>query len=122
MKTKKTMQAVILSLSVNVYSNKRNELLSAFQMINKKTLQKKGCLGCRLSQDIDDENLIYLEETWEHRSYLDEHLRSYTFSALIGSVDFLGAKHEIRINDLNDTDGLGAVQSARSKDSTDDQL
>ena len=116
------MQTVILSISVNAYSNKRNELLSVFQMINKQTLQKKGCLGCRLSQDIDDENLIYLEETWEHRSQLDEHLRSDIFSALIGSVEFLGENHEIRINDFSDTEGLEAVQSARSKDGTDYQL
>ena len=116
------MQTVILSISVNTYSNKRNELLSAFQMINNQTLQEKGCLGCRLSQDIADENLIYLEETWEHRSQLDEHLRSDIFSALIGSVEFLGENHEIRINDFSDTEGLEAVQSARSKDGTDYQL
>lgn len=118
MKTKKTKQNVILSISVNAHSAKRNELLSAFQMINSQTLKEKGCLGCRLSQDIDNENLIYLEETWEHRSQLDVHLRSDLFSALIGSVEFLGEKHEIHINDFSGTKGWEAVQSVRSKDGT----
>lgn len=85
-------------------------------MINNQTLKEKGCLGCRLSQDVDNENLIYLEETWEHRSQLDAHLRSDLFSALIGSVEFLGENHEIRINDFSGTKGWEAVQSVRSKD------
>ncbi|MBA7713452.1 hypothetical protein ES703_122455 [subsurface metagenome] len=107
---------VILTISVNARSNKRNELLSACRLITDQTRQEKGCLGCRLSQDIDNENLINLEETWEHRSYLDEHFRSDIFSALLGAVKLLGETHEIRINDGSQTEGLEAVQMARSKE------
>ena len=115
MKTIKTTQSVILALSVTAHSNKRNELLSAFRLITNQTLQEKGCLGCRLSRDIDNENLIYLEETWKHRSYLDDHIHSDIFSALVGSLEFLGKNHEIRINDFSGTEKLGAVRSAKSK-------
>ena len=104
---------VVLTISSNARSNKRNELLSACRLISDRTRQEKGCLDCRLSQDIDNENLIYLEETWERRSYLDEHFRSDIFSALLGAVKLLGKTHEIRINDGSQTEGKDAVKRAR---------
>jgi quinol monooxygenase YgiN len=104
---------VVLTISSNARSNKRNELLSACRLISDWTRQEKGCLDCRLSQDIDNENLIYLEETWERRSYLDEHFRSDIFSALLGAVKLLGKTHEIRINGGVQKDGKDAVKRAR---------
>jgi len=107
---------VILTITVNAQSSKRTELLSTCRLITDLTRQEKGCLGCRVSQDVDKENLIYLEETWERRSYLEEHFRSDTFSALIGAVKLLGETHEIRINDGSRTEGFEAVQAARSRE------
>jgi len=104
----------ILTISVNAHPNKRNELLSACWLITDQTRQEKGCLSCRLSQDIDNENLISIEETWEHRSCLDEHFRSNIFSALLGAVKLLGETHELRINDGSLAEGMEAVQAARS--------
>jgi quinol monooxygenase YgiN len=108
---------VIFTISVNARSSKRNELLSAFRLITDKTRQEKGCLGCHFYQDIDNENLINIEETWERRSYLDEHFCSDIFSALLGAVKLLGETHQIRINDGSQTEGLEAVKAARSKES-----
>ena len=112
---------IILTISVNARSIKRNELLSACRLITAQSRQEKGCLGCRLSQDIDNENLINIEETWEHRSYLDKHFRSDIFSALLGAMKLLGETHEIRINDGSQTEGLEAVQMAQSKEGMSDQ-
>jgi quinol monooxygenase YgiN len=113
--SKKGQAMVILKISVNAHSSKRNELLSAFRLIADQTMKEKGCLDCRLSQDIDNENFINLEETWERRSDLDEHFRSDVFSALLGAAKLLGETHEIRISDGPVTEGMEAVQKARSK-------
>ena len=107
---------VILKISVNASSSKRNELLSACQLITDKTRQEKGCLGCNFYQDIDNENLINIEETWERRSYLYAHFCSDIFSALLGAVKLLSETHEIRINDGSQIEGMEAVQAARSKE------
>jgi len=106
---------IILTISMNAYPSKRSELLSACRLITDQTRQEKGCLNCRLTQDIDNESLINIEETWERRSYLDEHFRSDIFSALLGATKLLCETHEIRINDGSLTDGMEAVQAARSK-------
>lgn len=83
--------------------------MSACQWITEQTRQEKGCLGCRLCQDMDNENLIHLEETWEHRSYMEEHFRSDIFIALLGGVKLLGESYEIRINKDSEMDGMEAV-------------
>ena len=111
---------VILTISVNAQSSKRNEFLCACRLITDQTRKEKGCLGCRLSQDMDNQNLINIEETWARRSYLDKHLRSDIFSALLGAVKLLGETHEIRINDGSQTEGLEAVQMAQSKEGMSD--
>jgi quinol monooxygenase YgiN len=87
-----------LSITVYARSNKLNELLSAIRSIADKTSHEKGCIGYNLSQDIDNMNRIYIEETFENREFLDRYLCSDIFSALLGSVKFLGKTHEIRIN------------------------
>ena len=104
---------VILTISVNARSNKRNELLSTFRLISGQTRRETDCLDCRLSQDIDNENLIYLEQTWERRSYLDEHFRSDVFSALLGAMKLLGENHVIQINGGAQKEGRDAVKRAR---------
>lgn len=104
---------VILTISVTANSKKRNELLSAGRLIIDQTRKESGCLDCRLSQDIDNENLINIEERWERRSYLDEHFRSDIFSALLGAVKLLGKTHEVRINDGSQIEKLEAIEAAR---------
>ncbi len=105
-----------LTISVNAQSNKFNELLSACRLITDEARQEKGCLECHLYQDIDNKNVIIIEETWERRSYLDDHFRSDIFSALLGAVKFLGKTHEIQVNDGSQTEGIEAVEAARQKE------
>ena len=118
---KKTFPLVTLTISVKAHPSKRNELSSTFELITDKTRQAKGCLSCHLFHDIDNENLINIEETWERRSYLAGHFRSDIFSALLGAVKLLGETHEIRINRGSQTEGLEAVQTARSRTGMSDQ-
>ncbi len=105
---------VTLTVSATARSGKRHELLDTFRQIVEKTRPEKGCHDCRLSQDIDHENLIYLEEVWEDRSHLDEYFRSDIFSALLGAIKLLGESHDIQIKGGSTIEGFEAVQSARS--------
>jgi len=99
---------------------KRAELLSACQLILDQTRQEKGCLSCRHYQDVDNENLIYIEETWEGRSYMEEHFRSDIFSALLGAMKLLGETNEISINEGSRTEGVEVVHAARLKEVVND--
>lgn len=106
---------VILTISINAHPSKRNELLSAIRLFTDVTSQEKGCSGCRIFRDIDDENFINLEENWKNRSHLDAYFCSDVFSALLGAMKLLGKHHEIRINGGTPEDGMAAVEHARKK-------
>lgn len=106
---------VIVSIIVNAKSINRRELESTSRMIADKTRQENGCLGFYLTLDLDDENIIHVEQRWESRSFMENHLRSDIFRALIGAIQVLGQSYEIRINESSRTEGMEAVQSAQSK-------
>ncbi len=103
---------VIMTILVTVHQNKRKEFLSALRFYADKTDQIDGCRNHRICQDIEDENIIRLEETWVNRSNLDEHFRSDIFSAMLGAIKLLGKAHEIRIKDGLKTEGIDGVKNA----------
>jgi quinol monooxygenase YgiN len=107
---------VTLALSTHARPAKHNELWSACHMISERCRNDSGCLKTRLYRDPYDQNLIHLEQTWARNADLDAYFRSDVFGALMGAVKLLGESHAIRINDGSETEGLEAVQRARSRD------
>ena len=96
---------VILTLTINAQPSKRSELLSALRFFKKKIIAEEGCLDCHIYQDVDDENLINLKETWQHQSELDEHSCSDIFNALLGATKLLGKTYELHIDEGAQTEG-----------------
>ena len=104
---------VILTISVNARSSKRNELLSACRSIIDQTRLESGCKSSRVSQDNDNENIITLEQQWKQWPSLDNYFRSDHFSALLGALKWLGRTYEVRINGGTQEEGRDAVKRAR---------
>jgi quinol monooxygenase YgiN len=105
----------ILQISVQARDFKGNELWRTCRTISEAALQETGCAGSNISQDTDNKNLIYLEESWESRPHLEAYFRSDVFSALLGALKLLGETFEIKINDGSEDEGMEAVQGAREK-------
>ena len=105
---------VTLSIVVNTEPRKRRELLSTCRLIADQTRREEGCMEFCTTLDIEDENTIRVEQRWEHRSCMENHFHSDLFSALIGAVQVLGVSHEIRINESVRTEGMEAVNTAKS--------
>ena len=106
---------VNLSIILNAESIKRRELMSTCRIIAEQTRQEKGCLDFCLMLEFDNENIIHIEQRWKHRSFMEDHLRSDLFSALIGAIQVLSQSYEIRINESSRTEGMEAVQAAQAK-------
>ena len=103
-------------ISIHARDSKRNELFRTCRLITDQTRYESGCKSSQLSQDSDNKNIITLEQQWEERSSLNNCFRLNHFRALLGAMKWLGRTYEIRINDGSQTEGLGAVQTARSKE------
>ena len=89
--------------------------MSTCRIIAEQTRQEKGCLDFCLMLEFDNENIIHIEQRWKHRSFMEDHLRSDLFSALIGAIQVLGQSYEIRINESSRTEGMEAVQAAQAE-------
>lgn len=106
---------VILSIVITSRPSKRRELLSTCRLIVDQACQERGCLEFSLTVDFENEDIIHVEQRWEHRSFMENHFQSDLFSALIGAIQVLGQSYEIRINESSRTEGMEAVRAAQKK-------
>ncbi len=74
----------------------------------------RGCLKCRLFQNVLDENMVSWEEEWQTRDDLHRHIRSRLYRQILVALDLASEKPEIRFE--HDSDGLGMelIASVRS--------
>ena len=89
--------------------------MSACDLLTYKIRQEKGCLGCRLSQSIDNENIITLEQQWGRRTLLNDYFRTDHFTALLGAMKWLGQSYDIRINGGTPEEGMKIMKKERMK-------
>jgi quinol monooxygenase YgiN len=80
--------------------------------------REKGCMSCYFYQDVENENIFSLIETWKTQEELDIHLKSDMFSALIGTESLLMEPPEINIKAISYKAGMEAVQKARDTSSS----
>jgi len=74
----------------------------------------RGCLKCRLFQNVLDENMVSWEEEWRTRDDLHRHIRSRLYRQILVALDLASEKPEVRFE--HDSDGLGMelIASIRS--------
>ncbi len=105
---------VNLKIKIQALPSKLDELTRSCRLLIERDRRKAGCLDSRISRDVGDETILILEEAWENRPRLEAHFRSDHFSALIGAMKLLGEDFEIQIDADGRTEGIEAVQGART--------
>ena len=103
----------ILQITISARDDKRDELLRTCQLISDQTLQESGCESSLTSQKNADEDLISVEQRWDHRSSLNNYFRSDHFTALLGAMKWLGQFYDIRINGGTHEEGMKIVNYER---------
>jgi quinol monooxygenase YgiN len=77
------------------------------------TRKEKGFLSHNVFQDIENDNNLCLFEIWESQADLDDHLRSDTFTVLMGTRYLLNRPPEISISEVSHSSGWEAVEAVR---------
>jgi quinol monooxygenase YgiN len=103
---------------MKVISEKRAELLQTLRSMTEEIRKEKGCMSCYFYQDVENENIFSLIETWKTQEELDIHLKSDMFSALIGIESLLIKPPEINIKAISYNAGMEAVKKAREESRT----
>jgi quinol monooxygenase YgiN len=75
----------IATLLFDVRPDKRIEFVSAASDIVDGLRARKGCLGCRLASDCENENLFLLASEWDSRPFLDGYLASEEYRIIEGT-------------------------------------
>ena len=107
---------ITVTISMEVPPEKTREFLQTILFIIKSMRREKGCLGYHFYHDMEDENKFRLVGKWAKEEDMNNHLRSDTFSVLLGSMNLLQESPDIRFYEVSCMgSGMKATNMARGK-------
>jgi quinol monooxygenase YgiN len=91
---------ILLTIRMNVLSEKRIELLQTIASLFVTMRMEKGCKRCELCQSIEDANRYYLLEEWDNQENLSAHLKSEHFKVIRGVKNLLQVPYETMFHNV----------------------
>lgn len=106
---------IIVRTILNSLPEKQKEVMQTLVSMAEPPANRNGLLSYGIYCDIDDSNVFNLISEWKSRAYLNLHLRSATFSVLLGIKGLLSKPIEFHIIKVASVEGFAAVEAARSE-------
>jgi quinol monooxygenase YgiN len=91
----------VVHMQMSVIPEKRKEFFQTIRALVHSTREEKGCIGCRIYQDMEVKNSISIIEEWKTEQDLATHIQSEHFSVLRGAINLLSKKSEIKFNTVS---------------------
>lgn len=104
---------ITVSLRIKVSHGRRKEFMNSARLILGPTRIKSGCVSCRLYQDLDEPDAVFLVEEWKSRKELDRHLNSDQYRIVLSLMEASDKFPEIKLNTISKTEGLEAIEAVR---------
>jgi quinol monooxygenase YgiN len=105
---------IIVSLRIRVSHEKRKDFMNSARLILGPTRIQPGCISCRLYQDLDEPDAVFLVEEWESRKNLDRHFNSDQYRIILSLMEASDQFPDIKISTVSKTEGLEAIDAVRS--------
>ncbi len=86
---------ILLTIRMNVLSEKRRELSQTITSLSGSIRMEKGCRRCDFCQSVEDENRFFLLEEWDTQEKLMTHLKSEHFRVFRGAMNLLKEPYEM---------------------------
>ena len=86
--------SMTLTIEVRSKPGKISELYQTLQALLPTMRQEKGCLNCRVSQDMEDDEVYVLSSDWDGQASFEGYAKSTSGSALLGAIKTLGRRQE----------------------------
>jgi quinol monooxygenase YgiN len=86
---------ILVTIRMNVLSEKRVELLQTIASLSGSTKMEKGCRLCDFCQSIEDKNQLFILEEWDTQENLMTHLKSEHFKVFRGAMSLLEDPYEM---------------------------
>ncbi len=87
---------ITVTISMRVPPEKTKEFLQTVLFIIKSVREEQGCLSYHFYQDMEVGNKYRLVGKWAKQEDMNEHLRSDTFSILLGAMNLLKESPDIK--------------------------
>lgn len=104
---------VIVSLRFRVPHERHRHILNAAKLVLGPTRIKPGCIDCRLYQDLDEPDALFLVEEWESRKKFERHINSDQYRIILSLMEASDQFPEIKINTISKSEGLEAIAAVR---------
>ena len=88
---------VIVTFKLHGKPGKQLEIRQSLQGISAKVKILDGCEDTKVYQDMDDDNIFFLVEEWQQQRYLDDHMKTNLFKALLGIRELLTKEPKIML-------------------------
>lgn len=101
-------------LCIVVPPERRNDIMAMLRSLVGPVSVSRGCLKCRLFQNVLDENMVCWEEEWRTRDDLHRHIRSRLYHQILVALDLASEKPEVCFEHVSDRLGMELIASVRS--------
>ena len=100
---------ILLTIRMNVRSEKRMELSQTIASLSGSIRMEKGCNRCDFCQSTEDENRFFLLEEWDTQEKLMTHLKSEHFRVFRGAMNLLKEPYEMMFHTVFHPVGMDEV-------------
>jgi len=106
---------IVVRIIMNVLPEKQKEVMQTLLSMIESPEKDSGYLSYGIFCDIEDKNVFNLISEWKTREDLNDHIKSYRFSVLLGTKSLLSEPPQIVIHTVSHSEGIEAVNSIRKK-------
>lgn len=93
-------------------SEKREEVLDVLRCLKGPTEVSRGCRGCQVLRDAEDEGALTYFVQWGTRDDAEEHFRSERFRRLLPYIEMSVEPPEVEISDVAPVGGMEFLVTA----------
>ena len=106
---------IVVRMIMKVLPEKHKEVMQTLLSMIESPGKDSRYLSYGIFCDIENKNVFNLISEWETRKDLDDHIRSYRFSVLLGTKSLLCEPLKIQIFTVSKSEGIESVNSIRKK-------
>ena len=104
---------ITVTLWIKVPHKRRQDFINSAKQILGPIRIQPGCMSCRLYQDLDEPDAVFLVEEWESREQLERHFNSEQCRIMLSLMEAADQFPEININTVAKMEGLEAIEAVR---------
>ena len=113
---------IIITIKMEIPTDKTKELSQTLLAIAERIRRARGCMGCDVLINVENENRYRLIGKWKSKNDLNNHLRSVEFSVLIGAMNLLQKQPEIWFDMVSRSKGIEEIHKARDEQKSDNLI